>query len=343
MTMSWCRERLFHQLQHIPAPCCGGGGSILGYVSHFPEHTIWKRCRMNVCLHISTGHSWITNTWPTDVGPCFKSDIVVHKRNSIWLCFWCFYVRLVKVFLFRLESCSFLTAFQESSRRKLQLAGKKPPRRQQQLRGVSHWFTVRNKCRFWLHTSLHSVSSPEKNRNHWVIKHSRILQSLCLCLWLVFSPKLSHTGETHEAEDEKNVWDGRANDGRKNTHREGDTDWPVRCIQGGREWEGWNHLGTSWEPQQDLEEETNTERRFIYLEQAAPVEVHLHLQLSINTRAHSELWNTVKDPLRVTDVEHMAPIWPLVWPCTVCQWPLLFTPRIMEQEISEKITCIGWP
>lgn len=98
MTMSWCRERLFHQLQHIPAPCCGGGGSILGYVSHFPEHTIWKRCRMNVCLHISTGHSWITNTWPTDVGPCFKSDIVVHKRNSIWLCFWCFYVRLVKVF-----------------------------------------------------------------------------------------------------------------------------------------------------------------------------------------------------------------------------------------------------
>lgn len=343
MTMSWCRERLFHQLQHIPAPCCGGGGSILGYVSHFPEHTIWKRCRMNVCLHISTGHSWITNTWPTDVGPCFKSDIVVHKRNSIWLCFWCFYVRLVKVFLFRLESCSFLTAFQESSRRKLQLAGKKPPRRQQQLRGVSHWFTVRNKCRFWLHTSSHSVSSPEKNRNHWVIKHSRVLQSLCLCLWLVFSPKLSHTGETHEAEDEKNVWDGRANDGRKNTHREGDTDWPVRCIQGGREWEGWNHLGTSWEPQQDLEEETNTGEK-VYLFRARSSCGGSFTFTAVNQ--HQSTFRAAEHGERPTK-SHRCGTYGTYLTISLTLYYLSVIITVYTKDngagISEKITSIGWP
>lgn len=242
MTMSWCRERLFHQLQHIPAPCCGGGGSILGYVSHFPEHTIWKRCRMNVCLHISTGHSWITNTWPTDVGPCFKSDIVVHKRNSIWLCFWCFYVRLVKVFLFRLESCSFLTAFQESSRRKLQLAGKKPPRRQQQLRGVSHWFTVRNKCRFWLHTSSHSVSSPEKNRNHWVIKHSRFAS--------VSDSSLARNSPTQEKHMRRKMKKTSETDvqmmgGNTHTGKETQTDlWDVsRGDVNGRDGTIWGHHG----------------------------------------------------------------------------------------------------
>lgn len=58
----------------------------------------------------------------------------------------------------------------------------------------------------------------------------------------------------------------------------------MKCILGGRGWVGSTHLGTSWEPQQDLEGRRGfiyTELALIYIRQSA-----VHMQGDANEATH---------------------------------------------------------
>lgn len=99
---------------------------------------------------------------------------------------------------------------------------------------------------FWL---LKEALIHEETRG--MCRFRAIMHGVCTCirlpLGLLFWLKLFHTTQTHDKH--KKIY-RRIRMRKKHTHTHSNS--PVRCSLGERGWEGLIHLGTSWEPQQDL-------------------------------------------------------------------------------------------